>query len=181
MDKLFLKQIVNALNSHQFWRINSTCSIKIWCSSWLCGTFPLNSKMVSVHRRLFSRATIKRAYIQIMVGIKRKTFNVLFKKNNFSLNNKIRGSSTAANSPFTCSIHPKCQSRKVDLISLYLYNNAAQFNFTITHSIQSLQPVTTPFDYRFNFCLENSFKVDHDTVVWNPPFCWGGFKLLSKF
>ena len=33
-----------------------------------------------VHSSIFSRATIKRAYIQVMIGIKKKMLNALFKK-----------------------------------------------------------------------------------------------------
>ena len=45
------------------------------------------------------------------------------------LNNKIPGSSTAADSPLANSIRPKRQGRQVHLISLYLYNNSATIYF----------------------------------------------------
>lgn len=60
-------------------------------------------------------------------------YNVLFKKIIFFLgienypsflkqrllNNKVPGSSTAADNPFAGSISPKCQARQVPLISLH--------------------------------------------------------------
>ena len=76
---------------------------------------------VCVDSRIFSRATIKRAYIKVMMGIKNKMFNALFKKIQFFLvivnypsflkqrilNNKTPGSSTATDSTFAGSIHLK--------------------------------------------------------------------------
>ena len=97
-----------------------------------------------VHSRVSSLAIIKRAYIQVMMRIMKKKINVLFKKTQFFLgianyslflkqrllNNKIPGSSTAADSPLAGFIHPNCQARLVPLISLHLYNNAVTIYFS---------------------------------------------------
>ena len=60
LNKLLLKHLV-ILDSRQFWKIMSTCVSKVGCPLWLCGTFLLNSKMVSFHIRIFNRVTIKRS------------------------------------------------------------------------------------------------------------------------
>ena len=120
----------------------------------------------------FSRVTVKRAYIQVMIRIKKKMYNVLFKKIIFFLgienypsflkqrllNNKIPGSSATADSPFAGSIHPKCDPRQVLLISLHLQNDAAKIYFS-HYSQYTFSPaniLNIPLDYRFSFCLANS-------------------------
>ena len=82
-------------------------------------------------------------------------------------------SSTAADSPFAGSIRPK---------RLYIFITMQQkFIFPNNHSIHTLQPINTPSDYRFSFCLANLFKVNHNYRSVNPPFYQEGLNLLSNF
>ena len=106
-------------------------------------TIPLISKTCFVNSRTFSRVTIKRAYIQVIMGIKEKRL-MFSKKSQFFIeiahhtsflkeslvNYKMPHSSTAADRPLARSIHPKLQSRQMHVISLYLYNNAAIICFS---------------------------------------------------
>ena len=97
------------------------------------------------------------------------------------LKNKMPSSYTAAESPFAGSTHPERQSRQVDLISFCL--TMQQKNVFSDHSLYTYTPtnIYILFDYRFSFCLANLFKADHNTIVWAPRFCWGGFKLVPNF
>ena len=106
-------------------------------------TIPLISKTCFVNSRTFSRVTIKRAYIQVIMGIKEKRL-MFSKKSQFFIeiahhtsflkellvNYKMPHSSTAADRPLARPIHPKLQSRQMHVISLYLYNNAAIICFS---------------------------------------------------
>ena len=111
--------------------------------------------MSSVNSRTFSRVTIKRACFQAMMGINEKCeknltsqfFSEILNYSSFLkqllLSNKIPSSSTAADNPFASSIPPKRQARQVDLIFLYLYNNAATIYFS--HHLQYIYSPTNKY------------------------------------
>ena len=44
LDNLLRRIVINTLNSHQFWRIRSTCVTKVGCPFWTCLMYPLNFK-----------------------------------------------------------------------------------------------------------------------------------------
>ena len=94
------------------------------------------------------------------------------------LNNKMPGSSTAADSPFASFIRPKHQTRPVLPISLYLCNNAATIYFH--HHSQYTYSVYVPSDCRFSFCLAIFLKLTIISLR-EPPFLLGRVELPNKF
>ena len=89
LDKLLLKT-----DCHKYFKFSSVLKNQVnLCyqgrMTWLCQALPLNSKMGSVNNRTFSRVTIKRVYIQVMMGIKdeRLMFCFFLKDNKLSHNN----------------------------------------------------------------------------------------------
>lgn len=129
-----------------------------------------------------------------MIEIKKKVFYVLFKKANFSLwwqiilhfSNKDFWTIWCQANPqrhTALLLAPFVREVKLDryTLSLYICITMQQQFFPITHSMHPLQPINIPSDYRFSFCFRNLSKAAHDTIVWAPPFCWGGLKHLPNF
>ena len=128
---------------------------------WLYHTLPLNSKMGPVNSRTFSRGTIKRACVQVMIGM---TCQCFAKKPIFLGDNKL----SLISKRIRCHAHPqhrtalllapsKHQAWQVYLISLYLYNNAAT-TFSPSLIVHILK-VYIPSDYRFSFSLAIFLKL----------------------